>query len=102
MKLVLRLEFQQAHFLIESFCSKARLGIVELIKDRIQSQIMPGLIIHLAIDRLSLSWISQTIYQTFFCVFLAKERRSIPSLLQLLLEADSRKKFGCPNHHYQS
>ena len=102
MKLVLRLEFQQAHFLIESFCPKARLGVIELIKDRIQSQIMPSLIIHLAIDRPSLSWISQTVNQTFFRVFLAKERRSIPSLLQLLLEADSRKKFGCPNHHYQT
>ena len=102
MKLVLRLEFQQAHLLIESLCSKARLGIVELIKDRIQSQIMPSLIIHLTINRLSLSRISQTVYQTFFRIFLAKERRSIPRLLQLLLEADGRKKFGCPNHHDQS
>ena len=102
MKLILRLEFQQAHFLIESFCSKARLGVIELIKDCVQSQVMPGLIIHLAIVRPSLSWISQTVNQTFFRVFLTKERRSIPSFFQLLLEADSRKKFGCPNHHHQS
>ena len=102
MKLILRLEFQQAHFLIEGFCPKARLGVIELIKDRIQSQIMPGLIIHLAIDRPAFSWISQTVYQTFFCIFLTKERRSIPRFFQLLLEADSREKFGCPNHHHQS
>ena len=102
MKLILRLEFQQAHFLIESFCPKARLGVIELIKDRIQSQIMPSLIIHLAIERPSLSWISQTVYQTFFRVFLTKERRSIPSFFQLLLEADGRQKFGCPNYHHQS
>ena len=55
MKLILGLEFQQAHLLIEGFCPKARLGVIELIKDSVQSQIMPSLIIHLAIDRLSLS-----------------------------------------------
>ena len=102
MKLILRPEFQQAHFLIESFCPKARLGVIELIKDCVQSQVMPGLIIHLAIVRPSLSWISQTVNQTFFRVFLAKERRSIPSFFQLLREADGRQKFGCPNHHHQS
>ena len=102
MKLVLGLEFQQAHLLIESFCPKARLGVIELIKDSVQSQIMPSLIIHLAIDRPSLSRISQTVYQTFFRVFLTKERRTVPSFFQLLLEADGRQKFGCPNYHHQS
>ena len=39
---------------------------------------MPGLIIHLAVDRLSLSRISQTVYQTFFCIFLCERKELHP------------------------